>query len=137
MHDARGMDRAQTVCQPGGQPQHGTQRQRPVPADRVGQRRPGHERRRQPRHVAVQIRVEHGNDEGSAHLARGADPGPEPGIRGQFGPEDLYRDVGPALGAAAEHLSQGVVAQQLEQPVRPDRARFVRRKWRYHPDPHS
>ncbi len=137
MHDARGMDRAQAVRQPGRQPQHGIQRQRPVLADRVGQRRPGHERRRQPRHVAVQIRVEHGNGNGSAHLTRGADPGPEPGIRGQFGPDELYRDVGPALGAAAEHLSQGVAAKLLQQPVRPDRARLVRRKRRYHPDPHS
>jgi len=121
------MDRAQAVRQPGGQPQHGTRGQRPVLADRLGQRRPGHERRRQPRHIAVQIRVEHGNDEGSAHRTRGADPGPEPGIRGQFGPDELDRDVGPAPGAAAEHLAQGVMAKLLEQPVRPDRARPVRR----------
>ena len=137
MHDARGMDRVQAVRQPGRQREQGTAGHRPVLADRVGQRRPGHERRRQPRHVAVQVRLEHGNDKCPAHRARGADRGPEPGIRGQFGPDDPDRDVGPAPGAAAEHLSQGVAAKPIEQPVRPDRARLVRRKWRYHPDPHS
>jgi hypothetical protein len=128
VHDTRGMDRAQAVRQPGRQRQHVTQwPERPVLADRVGQRRPGHARRRQPRHVAVEVRVEHGNDKGPAHPARGGDPGPEPGIRGQFGPDELYRDVGPALGTAVEHLSRVVVAKLLEQPVRPDRARLVRR----------
>jgi len=138
VHDTRGLDRGQAVRQPRRQGQHRTQGpERPVLADRVGQRRPVHERRRQPRHVAVQVRVEHGNDKGSAHLARGGDLGPEPGIRGQFGPDDLYRDVAPALGTAVEHLPRVVVAKLLEQPVRPDRARLVKRKWRQHPDPRS
>ena len=141
VHDARGMDGTQALGQPGRQHQQGTAGHRPVLADRVGQRLPGHERRRQPRRVAVQIRVAHGGDQDSAHLARGVDLGPEAsterGIRGQFGPDEPDHDTLPGLGTAQEHLSQAVAAKLLQQLVRPGRTGLVRRKRRYHPIPHS
>ena len=134
VHQARGMDDGQAFRQPAGQRQQGPGGHRPVLADRLGQRGPVDVRRRQPRHVAVQIRVDHGGDEGSADLPRGGDLGPEPGIPGQFGPDDLHRDGFPARRTAQVHRAQPAAGQLPEQLVRPDRAHVVRRKWRYHPE---
>jgi hypothetical protein len=136
VHDARGVDGAQAFRQPGRQRHQGTARQRPALPDRLGQRPADDILRRQPQHVAVRIRVDHGGDEGSAHLPRGVDLraelGPEPWISGQFGPDDLHRRRGPARRAAQEHRSQAAMAQLPDQVVRPDRARLIRGKWRYH-----
>jgi hypothetical protein len=136
VHDARGVNDAQAFCQPGRQRHQGAARQRSVLTDRLGQRLALDIRRRQPGYVAVQIRVDHRGDEGSAHLPRGLDLrpelGPEPWVGGQFGPDDLHRGRGSAWRAAHEHRSQAAVAQLPDQVVRPDRARLVRRKWRYH-----
>jgi hypothetical protein len=131
VHHACGVDGGQAFRQPGGQHQQGLGGHRPALADRFGQRGPVDVRRRQPRHASVQIRVDHRGDEGSADLPRGGDLGrelgPEPGIPGQFGPDDLHRDGFPALGTAQEHTAEAAVTQPAEQPVRPDRAHVIKR----------
>jgi hypothetical protein len=136
VHDARGVDGAQALRQPGRQRHQGTVRQRPALRDRLGQRPADDISRRQPRHVAVQIGVEHGGDEGSAYCPRGVhlrpELGPEPWIGGQLGPDDLHRGRDPGRRAAQEHLSQAAAAQLPEQAVWADRTRLVRRKRRYH-----
>jgi hypothetical protein len=137
VHEARGVDGAQAFREPARQGQQGPGGHRPVLADRLGQRGAVDVRRRQPRHVVVQIRVDHGGHEGSADLPRSGDLGPElgaePGVPGQLGPDDLHRDGIPARRTAQEHIAQCTATQRPEQLVRPDRAHVVRRKWRYHP----
>jgi len=141
VHQARGVDGGQALRQPAGQHQQGLSGHRAALADRLGQRGAVDVRRRQPRYVAVQIRVDHRDDEGSADLPGGGDLGPElvpePGIPGQFGPDDLHRDVFPARRTAQEHIAQAAATQLPEQLVRPDRARVIRRKRRHHPESHS
>jgi hypothetical protein len=136
VHDARGVDSAQAFRQPGRQRHQRTARQRPAVPDRLGQRPADDIFRRQPGHVAVQVRVDHRGNEGSAHLPRGVDLrpelGPEPWVGDEFGPDDLHRGRGPIRRAGQEHRSQAAMAQLPDQVVRPDRARLVRGKRRYH-----
>jgi hypothetical protein len=108
---------------------------------RLGQRRPSDITRGQPRHRAVQIRVDHVRGERVAHLPGRGDfmlePSPKVGIGGQFSPDDLYRGWLPARRQAQEYPSHTAAAQLPEQAVRPDRTGVVRLKRRYQPDPHS
>jgi hypothetical protein len=101
-----------------------------VVAHRLGQRRPGDVSRGQPGHRAVQVCIDHERGEQAAHLLRGrdlsAEPGPEIGVFGQLGPDDLDREGPSARGHAQEHLSHAAAAQLPEQPVRPDLTRVVR-----------
>jgi hypothetical protein len=100
-----------------------------VAAHRLGQRRPGDVGRSQPRHRAVEVRVDDERGEQAAHLLRGrhllAEPGPELGILGQLGPDDLDRDGPPARGHPQEHLSHAAAAQLPEQPEGPDLLRII------------
>ena len=131
VYQPRVMDGAQGLRQPGGQRPHGSGRHRSVVADRLGQRRPGDVRRGQPRHVSVQVRGDHRHRERPVHPAGRGDLGPEPGIRGHVGPDDPHRDAFPARRPAQE---QPATAQRLEQLVRSERARLLRRKRHYHPE---
>jgi hypothetical protein len=141
VHDARGVDSGQAFGQPGREPEQRAGGQRPVLADPVGQRRADHVRPGQPRHVAVQVRVDHAGDKRPAHLRGrgdlGPEPGPEPGIGGQFGPDDPHHHVDPVGRTPQVHRSQAVTTKLPEQPVRPDCVRLVRRKRHYRRDPHS
>jgi hypothetical protein len=144
VHHTRRMNVPQPLGQPSRQPQPGGQLQPGQPlvlTHPLGQRRAFDMRHRQPRHVAVQIRVDDRRHEGPVHLPGrghiGPETGPEPGIASQIAPDDPYLDFAPARRTAQVHLSQPVPAQLSEQLVRPDRTRHVRRKWRYQPDPHS
>ena len=128
MHHACGVDRAQALRQARGQRQQRPRRQRPMLIYRLGQRRPGNIRRRQPRRRAVDIRVHHHGREHAAHPARRGDlppePHPEVRIRGQLNPDDLYRDRPPARGNAKEHPPHAAAAKLAYQPVRADRLRI-------------
>jgi hypothetical protein len=161
VYQARGMQGTQAFRQPGGQRQHGTRGQRPAVADHIGQRRRGDVRRGQPRHRSVQIRVDHGHRDRSAHRPGRGDLGPESGIGGQAGRDDRHRDAFPVRRTAQERPAMAAVAavavlaalavlavlaavtvlavraELPEQPVRPDRLRRVVHQWHYHPDPHS
>jgi hypothetical protein len=132
VHHARGMQRAQAFRQPGRQRQHLIGGQRPVGADLISQRRPVDVRRGQPRHRTVQVRVQHGRHEGSAHLLGRGHLGPEPGIYRHVGWDDHQRDAFPVRRTAQE---QATTAQLPQQFVRPDRARLVRFQRHCHPDP--
>jgi hypothetical protein len=126
VHQPRVMNGAQPRCQPGGQQQQGRSRHRPPVAHRVGQRRPGHVRRGQPRDVGVQVRGDHRRGERPVHLAGRGDLGPEPRIGGHVGLDDPHGD---ALSVRRQAKEQPVTAQRLKQLVRPDR-----RKRNYHPE---
>jgi hypothetical protein len=94
VHHARGVNGAQAFRQSGRQRRHAPGGHRPVLTDPLGQRRARDVRRRQPRYVAVQIRVDHRDDERPAYLPGRGDLGPElapePGIRGQLGQDHPY-----------------------------------------------
>jgi len=126
VHQPRVMNGRQPRCQPGGQQQQGRSRHRPPVAHRVGQRRPGHVRRGQPRDVSVQVRGDHRRGERPVHPAGRGDLGPEPRIGGHVGLDDPHRD---ALPVGRQAQEQPVAAQRLKQLVRPDR-----RKRNYHPE---
>jgi hypothetical protein len=130
VHHAGRVDGAQALGQPGGEREQRADRQRSVVAHRLGQRRPGDVGRGQPGHRAVEVCVDDERGEQAAHLLCGrdlpAEPGPELGVFGQFGPDDLDRDGPSARGHAQEHLSHAAAAQLPEQPVRPDLTRVVR-----------
>jgi hypothetical protein len=126
VHQPRVVNGAQPRCQPGSQQQQRRSRNRPPIAHRVGQRRPGHVRRGQPRDVGVQVRGDHRRGERAVNAASRGDLGPEPRIGGHVGPDDPHRDALPGRRQAQE---QPVAAQRLKQLVRPDR-----RKRNYHPE---
>jgi hypothetical protein len=126
VHQPRLVNGVQPRCQPGGQQQQGRSRNRPPVAHRVGQRRPGHVRRGQPRDVGVQVRGDHRRGERAINAAGRGDPGPEPRIGGHLGLDDPHRDALPARRQAQE---QPLAAQRLKQLVRPDR-----RKRNNHPE---
>jgi hypothetical protein len=129
VHQPRVMDGSQSFGQPGSQGQHGPGRQRAAGADGLGQRRAGHVRRGQPRRVAVQVRGDHRCGEPPVHLARGGDLGPERRIPGHRGRDRSDHDAFP-VGRHAQ--VQPALAQRLEQLVRPDHARPVRRQRHCH-----
>jgi hypothetical protein len=124
VHHARGVNRGQALRQARGQRQQRPGRQRPVLLHRLGQRRPGDIRRRQPRHRAIDIRVHHDGSEQSAHPPRRGDLPPEPHpelrIGGQVRPDDLNRYRPPARGNAQEDPPHATAAQLPHQPVRAD-----------------
>jgi hypothetical protein len=127
-----GVHRLQAFRQPGRQRQHGRSMQRPAVADLIGQRGRVDVRRGQPRHRSVQIRVQHGRDEGSAHLPGRGHVGPEPGIHGHVGRDNGHRDAFP-IGRTAQE--QPTTVELPEQFVRPHRARLVSLQRRCHSDP--
>jgi hypothetical protein len=96
---------------------------------RLGQRRAGHVRGRQPRHRAVQVGFHHKRGEQAADLLGGRDlapeAGPEVGIGGQLGPDDLDGDRPAARRHAQEHLPHAAGTQLPKQPVRPDLPRIL------------
>ncbi len=124
MHDTGGVDSVQALRQPGGQRQQRAHGKGSVLTHRLAQRGPGDVRRGQPRHRAVQVRVDHQRGEQAAYLPGGRDllpePGPELRVRGQFGPDDLDGDGPAPRGHAQEHLSHATAAQLTEQLVGPD-----------------
>ena len=126
VYQPRVVNGTQPRCQPGSQQQQRVGGHRPPVAHRLGQRRPGHVRRGQPRDVSVQVRGDHRRGERPVHPAGRGDLGPEPRIGGHVGLDDPHRD---ALSARRQAQEQLVAAQRLKQLVRPDR-----RKRNYHPE---
>jgi hypothetical protein len=120
----RVVNRPQPLRQPGRQRQQEVRRHRSPVAHRLGQRRPGHVRRGQPRDVSVQVRGDHRHGERLVHPAGRGDLGPEHRIRGYLSPDDPDRDAVPVRRRAQE---QPAAAERLEQLVRPNR-----RKRNYH-----
>ena len=92
VHQVHGVHVAKAFGQPGGQPQHGRNRQRPLLADRLGQRWSRDVRRGQPRRRGVQIRVDHRCGERGTDLAGRRDLSPESGIGGQLGRDRPHHD---------------------------------------------
>jgi len=140
VHQARRVDRGQAFGQPRGQRKNRGGGQRPVLADRLRQRRPGHVGRGQPGCRTVHVGIHHRGREQAAYLARGGDlapePGPELGIGGQFGADDLHRYQPPTRGKAQEHLPHAAAAQLHEQTVWSDSLRIRRLQRLYHAKPH-
>jgi len=93
---ACGVNGDQAFGQPRRQPQHFIDRQRSVAVDRLGQRRSSNIGGSQPRHRAIQVRVDHLRGKPAVHLPGRGDLLPEPctelAIRGQFGADDFHRD---------------------------------------------
>jgi hypothetical protein len=100
-----------------------------VAAHRLGQRRAGHIRGRQPGHRGVQVRVHHERGKQAAYLLSRDDLAPEPGpevrIGGQFGPDDLNRDRPTPRRHAQEHSSHAAAAELPQQSVRSDLPRVI------------
>jgi hypothetical protein len=132
VHQARGVHVAEAFGQPGRQLQHGRNRPRPVPADRLSQR-PSHDvRRGQPRLRTIEIRVDHRRRGPGIYCAGRRDLCPESGISGQLGRDRLHHDGLPARSQRKEHAA---VPQLPDQAVRPELGRIVSLKRRYHPIP--
>jgi hypothetical protein len=126
VHQPHVVNGAQPRCQPGGQQHQRRSRHRPPVAHRLGQRRPGHVRRGQPRNGGLQVRGDHRRGECPVHPAGRGDLGPEPRIGGHVGPDDPHRG---AFAVRRQAQEQPIAAQRLKQLVRPDR-----RKRNYHPE---
>jgi hypothetical protein len=96
VHDAGRVDRAQALSQSRRQREHRPGRQRAVPGDRFGERRPGDVGGGQPRHRCVYVGVDHCRCEQAAYRPRRGDfagePVPEFGLLGKFGPDYFHRD---------------------------------------------
>jgi hypothetical protein len=130
VYHSRGVDGAEASRQPGRQRQHRIDGQRSVAAHRLGQRWSSDISSGQPRHRAVQIRVDHERREHAAYLPGRGDflpeLRPELGICGQFGPDDLDRDRLPVRRLSQEYLPHPAVAQLAKQAVWPDSTRVIR-----------
>ena len=96
-------------ARPAARRQHRGHRQRPLRRHRLGQRRPGHVRRGQPRRRRMHVRVEHQRGEPPADVrGRGHLPGeplPESGLLGQLRADDFHRRQRPGAGPPQEYLA--------------------------------
>ena len=95
----------------------------------VGQRRPRHIGGGQPRHRALDVRVDHRSGELAAHCARHRDLAPEAstefGVGGKVGPDDLHGHKPAARRGAEEDLPHAATAEPTAQPVRTDHPRVA------------
>jgi hypothetical protein len=127
--DARRVHRAEALSEARRQGEHGGERQRAVPGDRVAKRRAGHVVGDQPRHRRVRVGVDDRRGERAANPAGRLDlpgePGPETLILRQVGADDLDRYVAPAKRPAEIDLAHAAGPEPREQGVIPDLPRIA------------
>ncbi len=129
---AHPVDGLQRLGDPGRQPQHRLDRQRPGPAGQPGQRRRRDVGDGQPRHLGGGVGVHQGRRVHTADLPGGCGlPGetlPEAGLLHHVGAHRLDRDQQPRTGLAQVHPAHPAAAEHTEQAVGADRPRVLRRQ---------
>ena len=124
VHDTGRVDVGQRLGEPGGQRGQSLGGERPGRLDRSSQGRPGGILGDQERTACVGAGLDHPDDALATypgqhgHLA--AEPGPELGVVGQFGPDDFDRDQAAVLGHAEIDDAHAARPQPGGQPVAPD-----------------